>query len=646
MKQFSFGCTTNMSVVMPCWLKNVCGFVVVWFVYGTVSLQSNCVTAQQIKVLQTTATLSEARYYLAATSSGDLVFFGGGIPFPLTSDQVDIYNVTNESWTTATLSVPRYHLAATFSGNLVFFAGGWNGTTYFNQVDVYNISDGNWSNATLSQPRYYLAATSVGNLVLFGGGQNGTISCTSGISGGCSGLSNIVDIYNVTNSTWTSATLSQPRCYLAATSVANRYTLFAGGYNGLEPSNIVDIFDSLNGTWNTAILSEPREYLAATSLGNLAFFGGGDFYCCPTQTSNVIDIFNATAQTWSTATLSQNRTYLAATSIGDIVAFGGGTSESIANFSAVVDMYNATSNIWFTVTLSQPRSWLAATSSTNQIFFGGGDNSDDASNTVDIFCMNARDCPLPPPAPILVTSPNFATSSQFSTSAPFVLTNTTVSLSPQQYTLSSLNFGTSSNVQNTNNVPLLLSGIMSAVAVLIVATSILLIVLLRKKRKNSKSKRNTEVLLTEGQKRGTISLESDRNTITDNETDTSTLTTYHSGTETMKGFLLSLISIAELETGNEIGEGTYGRVCVGKWKKYRVALKFCQNKGQMDEFLREANLMISLPPHPNVVRMYGISIDGTQPIIVMEYCAGGSLDKVLYDRRQQISEEQKNSLGV
>jgi len=43
----------------------------------------------------------------------------------------------------------------------------------------------------------------------------------------------------------------------------------------------------------------------------------------------------------------------------------------------------------------------------------------------------------------------------------------------------------------------------------------------------------------------------------------------------------------------------------------------------MDEFMREANLMISLPPHPNVVRMYGVSIDGTQPIIVMEYCAGG-----------------------
>jgi serine/threonine protein kinase len=87
----------------------------------------------------------------------------------------------------------------------------------------------------------------------------------------------------------------------------------------------------------------------------------------------------------------------------------------------------------------------------------------------------------------------------------------------------------------------------------------------------------------------------------------------------------SEISLNELEIGSEIGSGTYGRVCVGKWKKnkYRVALKFCQNKGKIDEFMREANLMISLPPHPNVVQMFGVCIEGTQPIIVMEYCSGG-----------------------
>jgi serine/threonine protein kinase len=70
------------------------------------------------------------------------------------------------------------------------------------------------------------------------------------------------------------------------------------------------------------------------------------------------------------------------------------------------------------------------------------------------------------------------------------------------------------------------------------------------------------------------------------------------------------IPLNELEIGGDVRSGTYGRVCVGKWKKkkYRVALKFCQNKGKIDEFMKEANLMISLPSHPNVVQMFGVCI--------------------------------------
>jgi serine/threonine protein kinase len=80
-----------------------------------------------------------------------------------------------------------------------------------------------------------------------------------------------------------------------------------------------------------------------------------------------------------------------------------------------------------------------------------------------------------------------------------------------------------------------------------------------------------------------------------------------------------------LEIGRELGQGRYGRVCIGKWKtkNIRVALKFCQNKSEINDFMREVNLMISIPPHRNVVRMFGVSIDGTQPIIVMEYCDAG-----------------------
>jgi hypothetical protein len=53
--------------------------------------------------------LSEARSQLVATSSGERVFFVGGLKGCFfhckTSDRVDIYNVTSGSWIIATLSL-------------------------------------------------------------------------------------------------------------------------------------------------------------------------------------------------------------------------------------------------------------------------------------------------------------------------------------------------------------------------------------------------------------------------------------------------------------------------------------------------------------------------------------------------------------
>jgi serine/threonine protein kinase len=34
-------------------------------------------------------------------------------------------------------------------------------------------------------------------------------------------------------------------------------------------------------------------------------------------------------------------------------------------------------------------------------------------------------------------------------------------------------------------------------------------------------------------------------------------------------------------------------------------------------------------------------MDGPQPILVMEYCGGGSLDKLLFDRKQPLNEKEK-----
>ncbi len=51
--------------------------------------------------------------------------------------------------------------------------------------------------------------------------------------------------------------------------------------NGIGVSNVVDIFDATAGTWSTAALSVARFALAATSLpsAGLAFFAGGGGTC-------------------------------------------------------------------------------------------------------------------------------------------------------------------------------------------------------------------------------------------------------------------------------------------------------------------------------------------------------------------------------
>jgi hypothetical protein len=90
---------------------------------------------------------------------------------------------------------------------------------------------------------------------------------------------------------WSTAALSVARWRLAATSLPSAgLAFFAGGdcpwitpctANNDYPSNIVDIFNATAGTWSTAVLSESRCGLVATSLPNagLAFFAGGGCTC-------------------------------------------------------------------------------------------------------------------------------------------------------------------------------------------------------------------------------------------------------------------------------------------------------------------------------------------------------------------------------
>jgi uncharacterized membrane protein len=620
----------------------IINFVIVFLFHTLLSTTINRVKAQQqtANITQTIATLSEGRYQLAATSSGELIFFGGGLNATGASERVDICNVTSGSWTTATLSIPRFYLAAASSYSLVFFAGGWNGTTSFDRVDIYNVSDGSWSTATPSQAHQNFAGASVGNLVFFGGGVS------------LNNPSNVVDIYNASSNVWTSATLSEARWWIST--VASKTLVFFGGgqisFNVTGYVNVVDVYDVTSGVWSVLAspLSEARGEMAATSIGGdvVIFAGGETFHNCQ-QVSNAVDVYNVSSSSSNNVmhlifNLSVARCFASAAAVEDVVLIGGGANNT--TYYDIVDIYNVTSNTWSSAALNQSRAYFAAaaTSTTNKIFFGGGWNNNGVSNIVDIFevilpsfqVLNSSIMMMPTqlsPSSFPISSfvPVFMMSS--------LLTNSISSTLPLSIQPKNISIG------------VVVGLVVGLVALLIgIGLVLFLILFVRKRRKKQKSEMNEEEQQVKRERLAAV--ESDMmSTVVNNDNQiliTQTYSTYQPGIETLKSVTPCQIPLNELEIGNEIGEGTYGRVCVGKWKKHRVALKFCQNKGMMDEFMREANLMILLPPHPNVVRMYGVSIDGTQPIIVMEYCAGGSLDKVLHDENRYISMEQKNSLSL
>jgi len=89
------------------------------------------------------------------------------------------------------------------------------------------------------------------------------------------------------------------------------------------------------------------------------------------------------------------------------------------------------------------------------------------------------------------------------------------------------------------------------------------------------------------------------------------------------------IDAKEITVGPQLGEGSYGVVYRAKWRDQDVALKQLKkvNKNQVKEFKREADLMVSLRPHINVVKCFGVCLD---PLgIVTEFLEMGSVKDLL-----------------
>lgn len=128
----------------------------------------------------TTATLSQARTNFAGIYAGGKFFFAGGAGpgLNLSFNTVDIFDGTN--WSTSQLSLARAGVVACAAGDKVIFAGGGDVDAQYLQytnsssvVDIYNISQGTWTTNSMNATKVTHTGMGAGTKVYVAGGLSG-----------------------------------------------------------------------------------------------------------------------------------------------------------------------------------------------------------------------------------------------------------------------------------------------------------------------------------------------------------------------------------------------------------------------------------------------------------------------------------------
>ncbi|MEO7561438.1 MAG: PKD domain-containing protein [Ferruginibacter sp.] len=343
--------------------------IIVNTIDGCSAITEPIYVSQGNAVLAPFGQLSQPRYALVSATAGNKILFAGGVTClgsgRVFSTRVDIFNMLTQAWSTAELSQPRDGLTAVGVGNKILFAGGMNNTGLGNsRVDIYDVSSNTWTTAELSIARGFISSASNGGKAFFAGG---TIS--NEIQG-----SRRVDIYESATNTWSTAELTEDRTEIGAVVVGNKI-LFAGGLiNGsywggdLNYSKKIDIYNVSNNTWSSALLSEPRGGITANVLNSKVFFAGG--FTDDGGASNNVDIYDDNLQTWAIAGLSQARGGLGSATLGNKILFGMGAGKS--GGVSRMDIYDAISNSWTVADLNLPLTLSTVIKAGNQIYVAGG----------------------------------------------------------------------------------------------------------------------------------------------------------------------------------------------------------------------------------------------------------------------------------
>lgn len=316
------------------------------------------------------AHLSEPRedpYTVVAGSK--ILFVLGSVTNGSVGNKVDIYDTQTGLWTVHNLPFsgeslnPNPPVAAI--NELVFIV---DEEDFTDLVQVYDANNNTWSTLTLSAPRKYASIGTAGEFVVFAGGvsESGQVS-------------DKVDVFHVPTKVWHQATLSEPRGYIAITGLGNKIFM-AGGYTNTGLSDRIDILNT--DTWEASFttLMRPRALIEAVTVGNKVVLAGGGEFDFVDYTE--VDIFDGNTESWASANLTQVDFggLMGSAVVGDKVYFEGGIGPDDA---ALMDVYDAAANTWSTIDLPTQHYLGGFTAAGGKLYLAGGVN--DFMGVVEVY---------------------------------------------------------------------------------------------------------------------------------------------------------------------------------------------------------------------------------------------------------------------
>jgi hypothetical protein len=357
-----------------------------YFAGGSTSASTSVATADKLTystdttTAQTSANLSQARYELAGISEGlTKGYFAGGATATFTTrtvvvDKLTYSSDTTAAQTTANLSQARYFLAGVGQEyNIGVFFGNnsiTSGNIASGQIGQYHFSSGTINNA--ANP-----VTSIFGLTkgYFAGG------ITDFLSSSVAATTDKLVYSTDTTTAQSSANLSQARGRLAGCSGDSTKGYFAGGYTGgvfaLATADKLTYSSDATAAQTTANLSQARYFSAGVSEGTTKGYLAGGSTGAVVSTADKLTYSTDTTTTQTSANLSQARYTASVDGTSTKGYFAGGVAdEDLQTVVATADKLTYSTDTTAAQTsanLSQARGYLAGVSeeSTKGYFAGG-----------------------------------------------------------------------------------------------------------------------------------------------------------------------------------------------------------------------------------------------------------------------------------